>query len=205
MNIIFGRSDVADNLVKNFHYSGYIPANIQFCATMMNGDKKAIASVFYSIPASRWKEDVLELCRLVRDENENPKPILTTLISESVKEIRRQKKANLLVSFADSTHKHHGGIYQASSWNYYLLRKKRIDGFTIDDVFVAARTCNHRYGTSGIGLIEIMKEKGKTCLPHYDEGKHLYWKFLDNNGKRKSERLGLESNPYPKPDFIKYE
>ena len=120
MTIIFGRSKLSDSLVENFHYSGYVPSNIQYCATLMEGETPT-ASIYYSIPATRWSENVLELCRLVRDENVYPKPILTHLISESIRFIKRDKKFDLLISFADSTHNHHGGIYQAASWNYRVL------------------------------------------------------------------------------------
>jgi hypothetical protein len=198
--IVVGRNLEADKLVEVFHYSGYIPSNIQFCATMKR-DGIAIASIFYSIPATRWSEEVLELCRLVRNEEIVPKPILTSLISFSIKQIRRERKFDLLVSFADSTHSHHGGIYQAASWNYHTLRKPSHDGFIIDGDFVPRRTCNHRWGTSSrTKLVEILEAKGTSCVPHLDKGKHIYWKALDNNGKRKAERLRLTKSVYPKPD-----
>jgi hypothetical protein len=143
----------------------------------------------------------LELCRLVRKEDVDPKPVLTTLISQAVKQINREKKFNLLVSFADSTQGHHGGIYQACSWNFHTLRKARLDGFIINGTFVAARTCNHRYNTSGIKLVNILKEKGIECVPHYDTGKYLYWRSLDKYGEQKAERLRLQKQPYQKPNF----
>lgn len=195
---VVGRNKISDMLVVNFHYSGYIPSNIQYCVTLERNEIP-IASIFYSIPATRWSENVLELCRLVRDETVSPKPILTQLISESIKQIRRDKKFDLLISFADSTHNHRGGIYQAASWNYHALRKPSHDGFIIDGEFVPRRTCNHRWNTSSrVKLPQILIPLGHTCVPHFDNGKHLYWKPLDNNGKRKAERLGLKSNLYPK-------
>lgn len=197
---IYGRDLRADALVNTYHYSHYIPSNIQSCTTLYRDDV-AIASIFYSIPATRWSEEVLELCRLVRKEDIEPKPILTKLISQSVKQINREKKFNLLVSFADSTQNHHGGVYQSSSWNFHAIRKARLDGFIIDGGFVAARTCNHRYNTSGIKLIEILKERGIECVPHYDTGKYLYWKALDKNGEKKAERLKLTKSKYPKPNI----
>lgn len=199
--VVVGRREDADELVRKFHYSGYIPSNIQICVTLVRDDK-AIASVFYSIPSTRWSENVLELCRLVRDNTVSPKPVLTSLISSSIKEIRRTTKFDLLVSFADSTHGHHGGIYQASSWNYHTLRKPSHDGFLIEGNFVPRRTCNHKWGTSSrTRLVEILSKQGISCTPHFDTGKHLYWKYLDNNGKRKAERLGLCCLSYPKPSI----
>jgi hypothetical protein len=167
----FGRNTQSDQLVEVYHYSHYIPANIQFCATEIR-DNEPVAACFFSIPATRWAESVLELCRLVRKEEVDPKPVLTTLISQAVKQINREKKFNLLVSFADSTQGHHGGIYQACSWNFHTLRKARLDGFIIK------------------------------CTPHYDTGKYLYWRSLDKYGEQKAERLGLQKQPYRKPNVI---
>ena len=36
--------------------------------------------------------------------------------------------------------------------------------------------------------------------PHFDEGKHLYWKPLMVAGKTRAKRLGLRDEPYPKPN-----
>lgn len=200
-NYRFGRSLDADGLVEIYHYSHHIPSNIQFCVTQIQ-DEKSIASCFFAISATRWAEPVLELCRLVRDETVEPKPILTKLISVGVKQLNREKKFDLIVSFADSTHNHHGGIYQACSWNFHIRRKARLDGFIIDGILVAARTCNHRYGTSGMKLVQMMNEQGIECIPHYDTGKYLYWKALDKNGEQKAVRLGLTKSGYPKPMSI---
>ena len=136
---------------------------------------------------------------MVRNENTDTKPVLTKLISQATKQLNREKKFNLLVSFADSTQGHHGGIYQACSWNFHTLRKSRLDGFIINGTFVAARTCNHRYNTSGLKLVKILEDKGMTCVPHYDNGKYLYWKALDKNGEDKAKRLNLTKSEYPKP------
>jgi hypothetical protein len=38
---------------------------------------------------------------------------------------------------------------------------------------------------------------------HYDKGKYLYWKALNRKGKLLAKQLGLQSNPYPKPDWDK--
>jgi hypothetical protein len=74
-----------------------------------------------------------------------------------------------------------------------------MDGVFIDGTFVPGRSCNARYGTqSPRQLAERLA--GHTVEPHYDEGKHLYWRALNREGKRKAERLGLKSLAYPKPD-----
>lgn len=105
---------------------------------------------------------------------------------------------NLLVSFADSEEDHHGGIYQSASWVYDGLRNSRLDGFNVDGDFIPARTCNATYGTSSIEKLR-KKLPSKKIEPHFDSGKHCYWKALDKEGMQKAMRLGLRSQAYPKP------
>lgn len=201
-----GMNDEADCLVKQYHYSHRPPASIQVVGSWHYGGGlfgdfgEIVAACYFSIPPTRWSEPVWELSRLVR--RDDFKYSLSGLISLTVKHVRKLKQIDLLVSFADKTAGHHGGIYQACSWNFHTLRKARLDGFIINGVFTAARTCNHRYNTSGIKLVEILKEKGIECIPHYDTGKYLYWRSLDKYGEQKAERLGLQKQPYRKPNVI---
>lgn len=197
-----GKLDEARRLVCDFHYSRRMPSNIQVCATWhapggLFGDcGDAMAACIFSIPPTRWSEPVLELSRLVRDEGMGGG--LTPLISWAAKRAKASG-AHLLVSFADWTQQHHGGIYQAASWNYDGVRAPRMDGVKIDGVFYSGRTCNHMFGTqSPKKMSDILPTR--TVEPSIDAGKHLYWRALTREGKRRAAALGLESNPYPKPD-----
>ena len=122
-------------LVRDFHYSRRMPANIQHCYAARNsgglfGDTgEPLAGVVFSIPPTRWSEDVLELSRLVMVSNGGIQ--LSQLVSFACKHLRKQGW-HLLVSFADWTQRHHGGIYQAAGWNYSGCRDRRMDGLIID-------------------------------------------------------------------------
>jgi hypothetical protein len=207
-----GQVDAAADLVLRFHYSGRMP-NARLVGTAHDdgglfGDYgEAVAACVFADPPTRWSEDVLELVRLVRRDDADIE--LTWLIAQTVRWVRRKRLANLLVSFADSAHDHHGGIYQAASWNYHGERygggslgdnstTPCVDGFVIDGVFVPRRTCNARFGTSSVPAL-VHRFGSDRCVPHYDEGKHLYWKALSKAGRRKAERLGFRVAPYPKP------
>ena len=76
-----------------------------------------------------------------------------------------------------------------------------MDGVLIDGVFVPGRSCNSKYGTQSPSLLSE-RLSGHTVEAHYDEGKHLYWKALNRDGKRRALRLGLRSQAYPKPDAV---
>jgi len=198
-----GRVDDACYLIKHFHYSKRMSANIQVCGTLHDagglfGDAGVpVAACVFSIPPTRWSEDVLELSRLVRREDTQVN--LTGLISKTCQFIKARKLANLLVSFADWTQEHHGGIYQASSWCFNGKRDNRMDGLIINGTFVAGRSANSKYGTQSPSKLADMLT-GQTVQPHYDEGKYLYWRALDRFGVIKAKRLGLQSIEYPKPN-----
>ena len=194
-----GCIDEAVDLVKRHHYSRRAPSNIQFIGILHDegglfGDYgKAVAAVFFCIPPTRWSENVLELSRLVRADRRVP---LSQLIALSCRRLKAMG-SDLLVSFADKTQGHHGGIYQAASWNYAGARDRRMDGLLVDGTFIGGRACNHRYGTQSPTKVAVLL--GREVLPHYDEGKHLYWRALGPRGEAKARRLGLASLPYPKP------
>ncbi len=196
-----GQTDEAVALVKTFHYSHRTPANVQLCGTFhtaggLFGDfGPAVAAVFFSIPPTRWSEDVLELSRLVRAES--CRVPLTRLISLACKRLKLDG-IDLLVSFADAGEGHHGGIYQACGWNYDGQRDRACDGVLIAGRFVPGRTCNSLYGTrSPDKLRELLTQD---VMPHWDIGKHLYWRALARSGEAKATRLGLKRMAYPKPD-----
>lgn len=201
MNFSIGPvSDDTAMLVEKYHYSGVIPAAVQLVGSFrLNGGLfghagPVVAAIFFTIPPTRWSEEVWELARLIRtDECSEP---LTALISKACGRIRKKRLVDLLVSFADPTHGHHGGIYQAASWNYDGKRDRTMDGIIWNGQFIPGRSANHRWGTRSP---ERLREIGVTAEPHFDEGKHLYWRPLNTKGLAKAKRLGLQSKPYPKP------
>lgn len=192
--------DDAFSLIKKFHYSHRLPSNIQFVGTLhieggLFGDLgQAVGAAIFSIPPTRWSENVLELSRLVR--HDNFKFPLTLLLSFSCKYLKK-KGFDLLVSFADSTFGHHGGIYQAANWNYHGKRDCRMDGLIINDKFVPGRSCNSIYGTRSPGKLKTLKPEFD-IKPHYDSGKFLYWKALNISGMQKAKKLNLVHTKYPK-------
>lgn len=206
LNLYFqmGLKDKGIALVRQYHYSHRPPANIQFVGTLhekggLLGDTgRAVAAIFFSIPPTRWKEPVLELSRLVRrDDCQIP---LTRLVSLACRYLKKTRRVDLIISYADATMGHHGGIYQACSWNYSGQRDSQNDGVIIAGRFIPGRTCGSLYGTRSVSKLRKLKPRW-TIEPHYDRGKHLYWRALQKTGKAKADRLGLLCLPYPKPNI----
>ena len=191
--------DEASSLVKKFHYSHRVPSNIQFVGSLhvgggLFGDHgKAVAAAFFSIPPTRWSEPVIELSRLVRDESVSVP--LSFLIARCCSTLRNAGN-DLLISFADAGEGHHGGVYQSSNWNYHGQRERCMDGLIINGTFVPGRSCNSIYGTRSPEKLSASHPAWE-IRPHFDIGKHLYWKSLGPRGDRKAGRLKLISMPYP--------
>ncbi len=188
--------DDACELVEKHHYSKRVPANVQFVGSLhepggLFGDcGEIVAACFFSIPPTRWSEPVLELSRLVRAEQKVP---LSSLISQSARVLKKRGE-RLLVSFADRTQGHFGGVYQSASWLYAGCRERRMDGVIWKGEFVPGRSANSRWGTQSPTRLSTM---GIQVSPHYDEGKHIYFRHLCVAGKSSAKRLGLLSKPYP--------
>lgn len=197
-----GHMDDATELVKAHHYSRRMAGNVQYVCTWheaggLFGDfGVAVAACTFSIPPTRWAKPVLELSRLVRSPQCN-RP-LTAFLSLAMSMLKRRGES-LVVSFADMTQSHHGGIYQAASWQFSDYREPRQDGLIVNGTFVPGRSCNSRWGTrSPSRLAERLQ--GQDIVPHYDEGKFLYWKALNAKGRRDAAELNLRNVPYPKPN-----
>ncbi len=193
---------VCRDLVLSHHYSKRMPASVQLCYGDVDygpPTKIITACCIFSNATGRWEDKLWELTRLVKlSRYDIP---LTKLISKAVGAIRKERMTDLIVSFADIEEDHHGGIYQACSWVYAGVRGKRLDGFNIDGNFVPARTCNAIYGTSSEKQLPNLLSR-REVVPHYDIGKHCYWKSLTKDGMKKAIGLGLTSKRYPKPMLI---
>ena len=201
-SLFFHIGETADamHLVSAYHYSHRPPSNVQFVGSLhtkggLFQDKgPMVAAAFFSIPPTRWSEPVLELSRLVRLPTVRiPLTMLIRLCCTSL----RQKGNDLLVSFADRTQGHEGYVYQAANWNYDGCRECRMDGLVVNGDFVPGRSCNRTWGTRSPTKLREQYPRW-SIFPHYDNGKHLYWKTLNEAGQHKAERLNLYRRPYPK-------
>lgn len=188
-----GMDSDAKELVLRHHYSKRWPSNIQIVGTfheaggLFGTSGISAAGCVFSIPATRWSEEVVELSRLVRATKQVPLSLLIKLTTAAI----RRKGFDLAVSFADRTQGHEGIVYRACSWNYGGCRDKTCDGLIVGGEFIPGRVCNHIWGTRSQKLLK--ERHGIDSEQHFDEGKHLYWKALTKSGIAKAARLGLES------------
>jgi len=186
-------------MVKKHHYSNRAAGSPVVSVTehepggLFGTRGDAVAACIFSSPPTRWSYPILELSRLVR----TPEYVgtLSRLVAFATREAL--KVVPVVVSFADATQGHHGGIYQASGWSYHGQREPANDGLIIDGVFVPGRTCNRWYGTRSADKVSALL--GRPVQKHYDDGKHLYWKASRRGTRAVISKLALTHVEYPKP------
>lgn len=194
LHLWIGETDEAANLVERYHYSHRWPSNVQFVMTahesggLFDNKGRTVAAVVYSIPGTRWSVPMLELSRLVRVDDAIPP--LSWLIAQSLRRIKRDRLADLVVSFADVQHGHHGGVYRASNWRHHGIRPASVEGVIVNGTFIPGRSANSRFGTRSP---EKLREIGIDAQAKWDQGKHLYWYPITPSGLDAANAVGLQS------------
>jgi hypothetical protein len=188
-------------IVEAFHYSHQWPCMVEVIGTWhadggLFGDSgPVVAACLFGYPISKaWNGKCYELLRLVKHPNCDTH--LTGLISHTMRWTHKLTGMDLFVAYADITHGHHGGIYQAASWNYHGQTTPRDAYYIINGERVHTRTVSRRYGTRSV---QQLKQRGLHIELERQTGKHLYWKSLTKSAKHRATSMGLQSNTYPKP------
>ena len=194
-------ADAARCVIKH-HYSGvFPPPGTIICvgtaheAGGLFGDVgRCVAAVVFCHPPARWSVRIVDLLRVVKVPDVSFP--LSSLIAWTVRQLKKQGH-HLAVSYADKSHNHHGGLYQACGWMYGGMRDPKVDGYTIDGEYVACRTLNHRYGT--LSKTKLKEQHGIDATPNLDQGKHIYYLPLSKQGEAYAAQVNLTPHPYPKP------
>jgi hypothetical protein len=189
-------------LVRDFHYSKRMPSAVRRCFAarevggLFGETGEPVAASVYGNPCNRnFNQDSLELLRLVRHEKYNA-PI-SELVSFSLRWLKANTTTPFVLSYADTTQGHHGGIYQACGFVYIGATNSRLIGYTTEHgEFVHGRACNHRFGTMAI---EALAKLRPGWSPTYGQPKHLYIFPLRQKWRTISRRYGWEAKPFPKP------
>jgi hypothetical protein len=191
-------------LVRDFHYSERSPSAVRHAFAVRRpgglfGDTgEAIAGLTYSQPVSKFFDPrAVELSRLVRCDGYDG-PSLSQFVCWTLRWLRANTPTPFVLSYADSTQGHHGGIYQACNFVYVGAVDSGHIGYACPDgSFVHRRSCNTRFGTSSM---EAMASIRPEWLPVHGEEKHLYIFPLRERWAKLSKRCGWSQQTYPKPD-----
>lgn len=203
----------AEQFIAKWHYSGSLNLCIHRAFTMRKpgglfGDRgDIIACCVFAHPVNRnAKPGQIELVRLARIE---PKPedfSLSWLVGRSLRWLRINTDYKMVISYADNTHDHHGGIYQATNFYFVGTSQAGVQGFRNpkDGKTLHKKTAYEYEGTSSTK--RWVDELG--WEPVMTKRKNLYVYPLVKGPKKKEAmiaELGYEIQPYPKPDVEKEE
>ena len=191
-------------LVKNWHYSKSLPAGKMVKIGAWE-DERFVGVVLFSRGASpalgtAYGLSQLECCELTRVALRDHASPVSRIISIAIRFLKKSNEGlRLIVSFADPSHGHHGGVYQAGGWIY----SGDSDGKT-DFIAPGGKRLLSRQ-VSESGLVRQFGKMTRTprrseCTPVHLPGKHRYLMPLDAAMR---EKIAPLAKPYPKSTRVK--
>ncbi len=186
--------EAAKYAVEHWHYSRRMPKSKLNTIGVWEDDKFIGAIIFgYGATADLLSPYGLTMhqgCELVRVALTNHNAPVSKILSRAIKTLKAKNPGlRLLVSFADPSEGHHGGIYQATNWIYtgdsqgcYFFRDKK-------GKIWHPRNVSEDLWRSG----KVVRPSD--CAKVWKPGKHRYLFPLDDAMKKQIEPL---RKPYPK-------
>ncbi len=197
LKIDWATHEAAKFACDNWHYSQCLPAgklvkvgaweNGKFIGVVLfgRGANNRMASAY-----NLEQDEACELVRIALKKHETP---VSRIASLAMRFLNKQSAGlRLIVSYADPSQGHHGGIYQAGNW-IYLGRSQAQRGLIVDGVFMHKRSANAKFKTASPEKIAAIT-RGKVEWGPV-EWKHIYTMPLDPEMR---QRILPLSKPYPK-------
>jgi len=136
------------------------------------------------------QDQAAELTRVALTDHAAP---VSRIVAVALRFLRKQSPGlRLVVSYADPSQGHHGGIYQAGGWTYSGPSQAQKE-LIINGVFTHKRSAHAKYGTASPEKIKEMSGATVEWAPL--EWKHIYLMPLDDAMREQVRSL---SKPYPK-------
>lgn len=196
LKIDWASHDAAKYACLNWHYSKCLPVG-KLIKVGVWENKKYIGVVIFGRGANKSlgepfglkQDEVCELVRIALTKHVTPVSRIMMIAIKFLK--KKSPKIELIVSFADISKGHHGGIYQATNWIYngktnaadeYLYKGKRWHG----RAFRKVHGSHLNYMDKGLKIV-----KGSQ--------KHRYLMPLTKDIRLKVEKL---KQKYPKRELV---
>jgi hypothetical protein len=196
LRIDWATHEAAKYACVNWHYSGCLPAgklvkvgaweNGKFIGVVLFGRG---ATPNLGRPYNLGQDECVELVRIALTKHDSPVSRIASLAMKFLS--RSNPKLRLIVSFADQSQGHHGGIYQAGNWVYngqgdpakfYMIRGKLTHPRSIGAKGLVQNIHGARQIDPNAAVVDV-------------PGKHRYLMPLDANMR---ERILPLAKPYPK-------
>lgn len=199
IKIDWATHEAAKYAVENWHYSEVLPVPPLVKVGAWE-DGKFIGVVIFSRSANNnllkpFGLTCVEGCELTRVALTKHHTQVSRIIKMAMLFLKRNSPSlRLIVSFADPSEGHHGGIYQAGNWIYTGRRPPTTEFIAPDGKQWHGRM------VSKDGRIKVQGKyracwKTSQCKPVEKQGKHRYLMPLDNEMRKQILPL---SKPYPK-------
>jgi hypothetical protein len=198
LHVGWATHDASKHAVENWHYSKTMPVPPIVKIGVWENDK-FIGVVLFSRGAS---PDLLrpyglkqtEGCELTRVALDKHESAVSKIVSISMKFLRKHcPNLRLIVSFADQSKGHHGGIYQAGNWIYAGQSAPSVE-YWKDGKRWHPRQLSEKGYTVQFGAKRVCP-KPSDCKKIKVPGKHRYLMPLDHEMQEQVQKL---SKPYPK-------
>jgi len=183
---------------ENWHYSKKLPCgSLVKIGAWENG--KFVGVVIFSrgatpeigSPYNLRQDEICELTRVALTKHSAP---VSRILAVSFKFLHASSpRLRLIVSFADSSQGHHGGIYQATNWVYAGASKTH--AYRVLGKVEHPKTLHSRYGIGGQSVPWLRANIDKNAERIIAGTKHRYLMPLDAEMRAKIELL---AKTYPK-------
>lgn len=189
--------EAAKYAVEKWHYSARMPSGAlvkvgvwedgQFIGVVLFG-RGAIHRI--GSPYGLKQTECIELVRVALTKHSAP---VSRIVGVAIKMLHRQSPGiRLLVSFADDSHGHHGGIYQAMNWTF-VGDVRTPTNVIVNGEPIHRRSAHAKYGTYAMEWLRANVDPNA----RYDIEvvKHKYIYPLDDAMR---EQIAPLAKPYPK-------
>jgi hypothetical protein len=196
LKIDWATHEAAKFACENWHYSKCIPVG-KLVKVGAWENNKFIGVVLFARgatpnlgnPYNLGQDECVELVRIALTKHQTPVSKIAAIAIKFLK--KSNPKIKLIVSFADQSQNHHGGIYQAGNWIYagqsgsakfYMIKNK----------------LTHPRSLGSLGLIQNLSGAQKLDQNAYVvdvPGKYRYLMPLDSEMR---DRIIPLAKPYPK-------
>jgi hypothetical protein len=190
--------EAAKYAVEHWHYSKRMPKSKLAKFGVWEGGK-FVGCVIFGVGATPeiakpYELKSTEVCELVRVALAKHKTPVSRIIAICLRKLRKAMPGlRLVVSFADTSQGHHGGIYQAGNW--LLVGSTEYHAYKLKGEVVHPRACHHRYGKGGQSIAWLRENIDPSAQRILNGIKHKYLMPLDETMRRQIEPL---RKPYPK-------
>ena len=181
----------ANAFMAQHHYLGDVPA----AATICYGNGKSVAA-YGPVHAPRMPKTYLELRRLASDGTD----VLSRFLAETLRALKASG-VPAIMTWADPSAGHHGGIYQATNWIYTEPRSynwnshyRKPDGTVIDH-----RAAYKMFGSSAKKVVLAAEPTWEAFLPPM---KYRYIMPLNVSANEAIAATNSLRRPYPKPNSM---